>query len=476
MTLAHISTIVNNKKLKFGHLTVNEIIEIALEAESKVSDVIIAEAMEVTGKTENEVFEGIKGAFDHNFKALKMGLEDGNSYLLGTVGSELESLKIKKIRLFADEFVDDAVRYTLGSQVGNHEMGLEPCAGTGDSCGYTGFARAVIEHSETEDAALRAIAIMVKIGTLYRVGKTTTGCNMEGFGAAAAATAAALVEFEGGTPEQLGRAVTLAVSPTIAVPCTPRISVPGLCATHIAGAILIGTLSARLVRMTDMPVTTDPDSMIAMAAAVHPVSAKYVVPITIDYMLPFFKTNSAVESFVDQSVRDAQNEHSQKMKEQVAMEVRTLASKANPITKPFGAAVVGGSSQAVGSPTNMGRIANKLIKGAIKKITIEIYPELFSRRGTNVPGILMGAVLGAKTDDVQAYRSIMQKVTEMGIAIEIRSTETPQAQKITIETTEGTYWVDTRNRGGGRINLVAASSSLEDITRIAKELGIETVD
>ncbi len=64
----------------------------------------------------------------------------------------------------------------------------------------------------------------------------------------------------------------------------------------------------------------------------------------------------------------------------------------------------------------------------------------------------------------------------MGIDIEVRQTDTAQAQKVTVETTQGTYWVDSRNRGGGRIHLVAASSSLEDVTRIAKELGIETVD
>lgn len=463
---------------KFGEMTINEYVAVAEKAGVTLGEVVTLEEMQRTGKSEDETLAAVKAAFAHNNRALDIGLSDGVSYLLGTVGNDLTAMHDRKKRLISDAFLDDAVRYTLGSQVGNHEIGLEPCAGTGDSCGYTGLARALIEHVQDEKKALRAIALMVKIGTLFRVGKTTTGCNMEGFGAAAAATAASVAEVEGGTPTQCAQALALAISPTVAVPCVPRISVPGLCATHIAGAILIGTLSARLAVQTSMPVTVDADSMIAMAAAVHPVSAQYVVPVTVDYMRPFFKRNDKVERFVAPSVRDGEEEHAEIMRKRVKEEVKKLAVRSNSISKPFGVAVVGGSSQAVGSPTNMGRIAHELIKGKgeIKKITIELYPELFSRRGTNVPGVLMGAVLGATTKDVEAYRSIMEKIIQGSIEIEVKELAVPQIQKITIETTEGTFFVDTRNRGGGRINLVNATPSLEAALKAAEQLGIEAVE
>lgn len=462
--------------LTFGEMTINDYVAVAAKARRTLGEVVVAEEMRRTGMSEEETLLAVKRAFTHNNKALDIGLSDGNSYLLGTVGNDLASMHSTSRRLLGDAFLDDAVRYTLGSQVGNHEIGLEPCAGTGDSCGYTGLARALLEHVADEKKALRAIALMVKIGTLFRVGKTTTGCNMEGFGAAAAATAAAVAEIEGGSPAQCAQALSLAVSPTVAVPCVPRISVPGLCATHIAGAILIGTLSARLAVHTSMPVTVDADSMIAMAAAVHPVSAQYVVPVTVDYMRPFFKRNDKVERFVAPAVRDGEEQHAAVMRDRVREEVKKLAVRSNPITKPFGVAVVGGSSQAVGSPTNMGRIAHVLSKGEIKKITIELYPELFSRRGTNVPGILMGAVLGATTKDVQAYRTVMETIIQSAIAIEVKELAVPQIQKITMTTTEGTFFVDTRNRGGGRIHLVDATPSLQAACDAAKELGIEVVE
>jgi L-serine dehydratase len=467
---------IENLGFKCGEMTINDYVAAAESAQASLGEVIVAEEMHRTGMSEADTLKAVKSAFAHNNKAMHIGLSDGNSYLLGTVGHDLASMLKRKRRLLGDAFLNDAVRYTLASQVGNHEIGLEPCAGTGDSCGYTGLAQALLEHIPDESKALRAIALMLKIGTFFRVGKTTTGCNMEGFGAAAAATAAAVAEVEGGTPRQCSQALTLAISPTIAVPCVPRISVPGLCATHIAGAILIGVTAARLAVQTSMPITVDADSMIAMAAAVHPVSAQYVVPVTVDYMRPFFRRNNKVERFVAPSVRDGEEKHAAIMRKRVREEVKKLAVRSNPISKPFGVAVVGGSSQAVGSPTNMGRIAHELIKGEIKKIRIELYPELFSRRGTNVPGILMGAVFGATTKDVEAYRTVMEKMIQSSVEIEVNELAIPQIQKITIETTEGIFFVDTRNRGGGRINLVDATPSLQAAHDAAKKLGIEAVE
>lgn len=105
----------------------------------------------------------------------------------------------------------------------------------GDACPYTGFVKAVKEFYTDKDLITRVMAVILKIGGIFRVGKRTTGCNMEGIGAGAAASAAAFVELAGGTPAQMERAVVLAISPTISVPCTPRVLVPG-CAPPTSAA------------------------------------------------------------------------------------------------------------------------------------------------------------------------------------------------------------------------------------------------
>lgn len=465
---------VKNKGLECGRLTFGDCVDIAKATGHKVSEVIIAEARQVNQMTESEVKSAIIASFSHNLYAMEVGRTTGSSFLFGTVGRELYGANAPQ--LFADPFLNKVVVYTLSSQVGNHSCGLEPCAGTGDSCTYTGFMQALLEEVEDQDTVARVMAVILKIGTIFRVGKTTTGCNMEGFGAGAAASAAAFTELAGGSPEQMEKAVVLALSPTIGNPCTPRVMVAGLCATHIGGGVVIGKLASQLALETSIPVNVPADVMIAMAAAVHPASAKAIVPEVIKYMEPFFKTNLGVEGYVDEKVKELEEERKEEILKVALQEARGMAEKANSIVKPFGTAVVGGSSQAVGSPTNTGRIAHFLAKGEIKKVTIELYPELFARRGINVPGVLMAAVFGAATDNGILYREIMDKVKEKGIEVEILQSDVPQMQKVTIETTEGKAVVEALNRGGGRLALVSAFPDQEQARQIAKRYNIEIVD
>jgi len=470
-----ISERVKQKGYIFGDLTLGETIEIAAELNLRVSDVIIAEAMDQNIMTQEEVMDAVLNAFAHNLYAAEVGITTGSSFLLGRIPQELAVDHGAK-RLIEDDFINKILVYTLAAQVGNHTCGLQPCAGTGDSCTYTGLYRALQETVEDKEELARAVAVMLKVGTIFRAGKSWTGCNMEGFGAGSAATAATLVEFRHGSPEAMSKAVVLALSPTIGTPCTPRVMVPGLCATHIGGGVLIGNLAANLAMKTSIPVNVPVDVMIAMAAAVHPVSAQSIVPIVIQYMQPFFKTNFEVEHFIEEKVKEQEKAMIDQTMASALEEARIIAKKANSIVKPFGEAVVGGSSQAVGSPTNTARIAHALVKGEITGVKIELYPELFVRRGINVPGILMAAVFGSSTDDGKAYKEIMNRVLEQKIKIEIVQVEEPQMQRITIYATEQNAMVEALNRGGARLVLKKASPSLEEAGLVAQRLGIILVD
>lgn len=468
-----INQIIAENGLTAGNLTIGDCIAIANQAQVRVSDVVVAEAMITSNMTQSEVYSAVLASFSHNLYAMEIGTTTGSSFLMGTAGRELAQEGAPQ--LVADKFLNKILAYTLGAQVGNHSVGLQPCAGTGDSCTYAGFVRAMLEELDDKETVARVAAVMLKIGTIFRVGKTSTGCNMEGFGAGAAASAAAFVELAGGKPADMAKAIVLAISPTIANPCTPRVMVAGLCATHIGGGVMIGKLAAQLAMFTSIPVTVPVDVMIAMAAAVHPISAKQVVPVVIQYMEPFFKTNMAVETYIGEDVQAEEKARIDETIKQALGEARDMASKANPIVKPFGEAVVGGSSQAVGSPTNTARIAHYLSRGKITKVKIELYPELFARRGINVPGILMAAVYGAGTDNSQLYREVMNKVASEGIEVEILQVDIPQMQRITVIAAENTGMVEALNRGGGRLVLKSASDK-EEAYRVAKKLGIETVE
>ncbi|MDR1922552.1 MAG: serine dehydratase [Candidatus Adiutrix sp.] len=467
--------IVREEGLTLGQLTFGDVCRLAGETGRSAGEIAVLEAARANNISEDEVGEAIWREFQHNLSALEKGLaEDGRSFLFGQVAGELNRPGVPPVA--GTPLLDKAVKYTLATQVGNHCLGLRPCAGTGDSCPYAGMARAMKEEVADEKLTVKALAIMMKIGVLFRVAKTTTGCNLEGYGAGAAGAAAAFSEIFGATPEQTSRAAALAISPTIAVPCTPRVMVPGLCAAHIGGAIMVGWLSAWMSRNSNIPVNVPADFMIAMAAAVHPVSGKEVTPVVIKYMEPFFKVNPKVEDFVADEVKSADQARRDEISRLAQQQARAMAAKAGSIIKPFGDVVVGGSSQAVGSPANTARLAHELAKGKIAKIKIELYPELFARRAINVPAIIMCGVYGASTEDGQSYAEALDKVKADGVEVEILEVQEHQLQRVTLAAAEGDSMAAALNRGGARLALLDASPSREEALSAAARLGIVVVD
>ncbi len=463
------------RELQVKTLTLGELIEIAEEEGLSLSSVVVAEAMVKEGKSYEEILSDVMGEFDHNMKALEIGLTKGRSFILGTVGSDLAKYGDDKV-LINDSLINKALIYTLATEVGNHEIGLQPCAGTGDSCPYTGLIRALKEEDFSQEKIALAAALILKVGSIFREGKQTTGCNMEGFGAGAAATAAALTDLRGGTPKQVAKAIVLAISPTIAVPCTPRVMAAGLCASHISGAILIGNQAANLILKTSLPVDIDVDVMIAMAARIHVEAAPVITAINLEYLEPYFQKKNQVEHFIDEDIRNSEKEKANRIKKRAREEIRNLISSSRPLTQVFGDVVVGGSSIAVGSPTNMARICHAMVSGEIKKIEIDLTVDLFSRRAINIPAILMGAIYGARTDDAELYHKIFELPEIKNIEVKINKVDIPQVQRIRIEATERSAMVDAKNRGGGRVAIVDAKPSLKEALIAAERLGIEVVD
>jgi L-serine dehydratase len=455
-------------------LTLGETAELAENRHLSFSEMVVAEAMARENRTCNEVLTLVMGAFEHNLAALDIGLSWGKSFLLGTVGSDLAHLG-NEDSLIGDALINKATIYTLATEVGNHEIGLRPCAGTGDSCPYTGLIRALKEQGYTEEEVSRTAALILKVGSIFRAGKQTTGCNMEGFGAGAAATAAALTDLRGGSPRQVVQSIVLALSPAIAVPCTPRVMVAGLCASHIGGAILIGNLASNLVLKTSLPVDVDVDVMIAMAARIHVDAAPVITNINLEYLGPYFQRKQEVEAFVDETVKRSEKEKEDRIRKRARAEIRNMIVSNRPLTRILGDVVVGGSSMAVGSPTNMARICHGMTSGKIRKIEIDLTTDLFFRRAINIPAVLMAAIYGAKTDDAKMYRQVFQLPEIRDIEIKINRVDLPEVQRIRIDADEKSAFVDARNRGGGRVALVDARPSLDDAIEVGRRLGIEVV-
>lgn len=455
-------------------LTLGELVAVATESELPLSQAVVGEAMIREGKSYDEIIDQCFASFEHNMRALKMGLEDGHSFVLGTVASDLA--RQESGVLIDDPLIDRALVYTLATEVGNHEIGLSPCAGTGDSCPYTGLLQALLESGVSPERVRVTSALILKIGGIFRAGKATTGCNMEGYGAGSAATAAALTDLRGGTADQVAKAVILAISPTIGVPCTPRVITRGLCAAHIGSAILGGNLASKLILTTSLPIDIDVDVMIAMAARIHREAAPVISKINVRYMKPYFNRRPEVEALVNPGDAGPVEPEVDSVLAEARQELQTMMAHSRPLTQTLGAVVVGGSSYAVGSPTNMARIAHAMKNGRVESIEIELTSDLYARRAINIPAILMGAVFGSDTSDGEMYKKVMDHPEIRDARIVIRELDTPEVQRIRLTTDEGTVWVDSRNRGGARLAIIDAEPSIERALEAAKNLGIHVVD
>ncbi len=455
-------------------LTLGELVALGEELKLPLSQIVVGEAMVREGRSYDDVIDQCFAAFEHNLKALERGLQNGNSFVLGTVATDLA--RQDKGVVIDDVLIDRAVVYTLAAEVGNHEVGLRPCAGTGDSCPYTGLLKALIETGVDAERVRVLSALILKVGSIFRAGKATTGCNMEGYGAGAAATAAALTDLRGGTAAQVAKAMVMAISPTIAVPCTPRVVTRGLCATHIGGAILIGNLASNLILKSTLPVDIDIDVMIAMAARIHREAAPPITAVNVKYLKPYFKKREQVEALLPPGSSSAEDAGNQRVLDEARGELRALMAGSRPLTQTLGEVVVGGSSIAVGSPTNMARIAHALKKGPISRIEIELTKDLYSRRAINVPAILMGSVFGSHTSDGEMYAKVMDMPEVRAIDISLKEVDVPEVQRIRITTAEGSVWLDSRNRGGARVAIVDALPSREAALSAARSLGIQVVD
>ena len=209
-------------------LTMGETIALAKEYGVRVVDVVLTESELRTGLDREGVLKAVMEEYAHNLKAVEIGVSGGNSFLLGTVPTQLKEMGPGTI--FSDVLLDKALMYTVAAEVGNHCIGVRPCAGTGDPCPYTGFLRALMDVGTDETTLAEVACLMLKVGSLFRVAKVTTGCNLEGYGAGSAAIAAATVHLKNGTPEQMEKAMVLAMSRRSAFParraCSSRRSAP----------------------------------------------------------------------------------------------------------------------------------------------------------------------------------------------------------------------------------------------------------
>lgn len=206
---------------------VKELIEITKEKQILISDVMIAQEMEVTEKTKEDIFQQM----DHNLSvmeaAVQKGLE-GVTSQTGLTGGDAVKLQayIRSGKSLSGPLILDAVSKAVATNEVNAAMGTICATPTAGSAGVVpGTLFAVKEKlNPTREQMIRFLFTAGAFGFVVAnnasISGAAGGCQAE-VGSASGMAAAAIVEMAGGTPEQSAEAMAITLKNMLGLVCDP---------------------------------------------------------------------------------------------------------------------------------------------------------------------------------------------------------------------------------------------------------------
>ncbi|PLT30101.1 L-serine ammonia-lyase, iron-sulfur-dependent, subunit alpha [Peribacillus deserti] len=206
---------------------VAELIELAESQGKKISQIMIEQEMEVTGRTRDQVI----GLMDKNLevmeKAIERGLVGVHSHS-GLTGGDAVLLQeyIKKGNFLSGEIILDAVSKAVATNEVNAAMGTicaTPTAGSAGVVPGTLFAvknKLNPSREQMIDFLFVSGAFGFVVANNASISGAAGGCQAE-VGSAAGMAAAAIVEIAGGTPAQSAEAMAITLKNMLGLVCDP---------------------------------------------------------------------------------------------------------------------------------------------------------------------------------------------------------------------------------------------------------------
>ncbi|WP_025728488.1 L-serine ammonia-lyase, iron-sulfur-dependent, subunit alpha [Atopobacter phocae] len=210
-------------------MSIKEIVETSQQTNKSLSQLMLEQEVEVSGKTEEEVLEGMRQNLVTMEKAVARSITgDGVHSPTGLTGGD--ALKMQRYRQKGNTLSDDkmlkAVQNALGTNEVNAAMGVicaTPTAGASGTIPGVLFSVADTLKLD-EDAKIRFLLTSALFGMIVAnnamIAGAVGGCQAE-VGSASAMAAAAAVEAAGGTPEQSAHAFSTALGNLLGLVCDP---------------------------------------------------------------------------------------------------------------------------------------------------------------------------------------------------------------------------------------------------------------
>ncbi|RFU63519.1 L-serine ammonia-lyase, iron-sulfur-dependent, subunit alpha [Peribacillus glennii] len=206
---------------------VAELVELAESKNVKISQIMIEQEMEVTGKTREEILGKMEINLDVMEKAVKRGLKGVKSHS-GLTGGDAVLLQeyIRKGNYLSGEMLLDAVSKAVATNEVNAAMGTICATPTAGSAGVVPGTLFAVERklNPTRDQKLEFLFTAGAFGFVLAnnasISGAAGGCQAE-VGSAAGMAAAAIVEMAGGTPSQSAEAMAITLKNMLGLVCDP---------------------------------------------------------------------------------------------------------------------------------------------------------------------------------------------------------------------------------------------------------------
>ncbi|OCA83872.1 L-serine ammonia-lyase, iron-sulfur-dependent, subunit alpha [Pseudobacillus wudalianchiensis] len=204
-----------------------ELVKLAEDQQKKISDIMIEQEQEVTGKSYEEIIELMGKNLDVMEQAVERGLKGVHS-LSGLTGGDAVLLQqyIQKGNTLSGPLLLDAVSKAVATNEVNAAMGTICATPTAGSAGVVpGTLFAVQEKLKpTREEKIHFLFTAGAFGYIVAnnasISGAAGGCQAE-VGSASGMAAAAITEMAGGTPAQCAEAMAITLKNMLGLVCDP---------------------------------------------------------------------------------------------------------------------------------------------------------------------------------------------------------------------------------------------------------------
>ncbi len=241
--------------MELNYHSLAALLNLAEERGEAVSALVLRQQAQQLEQEEAALYETMRQSYAVMAEAMRHGAEPGVRSASGLSGGDAHRMEQARQKgdLLCDGVFADAIAKALAVSEWNAAMGRIVAAPTAGSCGILPAAVLSVQAARhlPERACVLSLFTAAAVGMVIAnnasISGAQGGCQAE-CGSAAAMAAAALVELCGGTPRQIGHAVSIALGNVLGLVCDPVAGLVEIPCIHrnasgVAGALVAAQLA-----------------------------------------------------------------------------------------------------------------------------------------------------------------------------------------------------------------------------------------